>query len=141
MKRSAREIALQALLRVNLDQGYSNLVLDNLLKDSGLDGRDTALASALFYGVLERKLTLDFILAAYSKTPLEKLSPEVLELLRLGTYQLLFMDKIPPSAAVNETVRLRTSGVRREPPLCQRRSAEHRPHRGETGGEASALFA
>lgn len=106
MKRSAREIALQALLRVNLDQGYSNLVLDNLLKDSGLDGRDTALASALFYGVLERKLTLDFILAAYSKTPLEKLSPEVLELLRLGTYQLLFMDKIPPSAAVNETVRL-----------------------------------
>lgn len=106
MKNSAREIALQALLRVNVDQGYSNLVLDHLLSGAELDARDTAFASALFYGVLERRITLDYILSVYSKTPLSKLSALVTELLRMGTYQLLFMDKVPPSAAVNETVRL-----------------------------------
>ena len=62
--------------------------------------------SALVYGVLERRLTLDYQIEKHSKLPLKKLSPKVLCILRCGVYQLLFMDKVPPSAAVNESVKL-----------------------------------
>ena len=102
----ARTVALNALLRVEQDKGYSNLVLDNALSSSDLSERDKALAATLFYGVLERRLTLDAALKGLSKLPLRKLDPVVLEILRMGLYQLLYMDKIPTSAAVNESVKL-----------------------------------
>lgn len=102
----ARKTALQALLKVELSGAYSNLALNAAVKRSGLDRRDTALVSALFYGVLERKLTLDYILNGYVKMPLQKVEPAVRCILRMGTFQLVFMDKIPDSAAVNESVRL-----------------------------------
>lgn len=103
---SARKTALKALLRVDRESGYSNLVLDSEFGADGLPARDRALAAALFYGVLEKRITLDYFLSFYSKIPLGKLSPAVLEILRLGLYQLRFLDRIPPSAAVNESVRL-----------------------------------
>ena len=59
-----------------------------------------------FTGVLEKRLTLDYVLSQFSKQPLEKLTPKVLEILRLGTYQILFMDRVPDSASVNESVNL-----------------------------------
>lgn len=88
------------------DQGYSNVVLDNLLKTGDLGPADRALASRLFYGVIERRLTLDYVLAACSTVPVKKMHPCVTEILRCGIYQLLYMDKIPPSAAVSEAVNL-----------------------------------
>lgn len=103
---TARTVALNGLLRVSRDEGYSNIVIDKELKKSGLDSRDSSLASALFYGVLERRLTLDAVIEKQSTLPLKKLSPEVLEILRLAVYQLLYMDKIPASAAVNEAVNM-----------------------------------
>lgn len=103
---NARWVALQALGRVNADEGYSNLVLDQALKKSNLDNRDSALASALFYGVLEHRITLDWAISKYSSKPVNKLSGSVLDCLRLGIYQLVYMDKIPKSAAVNESVKL-----------------------------------
>lgn len=103
---SARRVALDALLRVEEDDGYSNLVLDKALSQSGLSQRDKALAAALFYGVLESRLTLDYVLKGLSNRPLTKLDPIVLEILRMGLYQLLYLDKIPSSAAVNESVKL-----------------------------------
>ena len=102
----ARTAALKALLRVDGDGGYSNLVLDGTLGPSIADRRDKALATALFYGVLERRITLDYIIGLFSKTPLSKLSPVVLEILRIGVYQIFYLEKIPPSAAVSEAVNL-----------------------------------
>lgn len=99
-------VSLQALLKMELEDGYSNLVLDGALKAAKLEKRDEALASALFYGVLERRLTLDAVIAAHSKIKIKKMSPQVRNILRLGVYQLLFSDKIPPSAAVDESVKL-----------------------------------
>ena len=99
-------VSLQALLKMELEDGYSNLVLDGALKAAKLQRRDEALASALFYGVLERRLTLDAVIAAHSKIKIKKMSPQVRNILRLGVYQLLFSDKIPSSAAVDESVKL-----------------------------------
>lgn len=101
----ARKIVKKALTRVE-EGGYSNLILDNALSSSNLEARDSAFASALFYGVLERKITLDYIINKFSKLPPSKISPEVKAVLRMGAYQLLFMDKIPESAAVDQSVRL-----------------------------------
>lgn len=102
----ARKAALEALLKVEREDAYSNLALGGAVNKYGLDGRDASLAGALLYGVLEQRLLLDYIIKAYSKTPLKKLQPEVLTILRMGVYQLLFMDKVPQSAAVNESVKL-----------------------------------
>lgn len=102
----ARLIAAKALIRVS-SGGFSNIVLDSQLEEAkDLDKRDKAFASALFYGVLERRITIDILIKRYSSTPLEKLSPEVIEVLRMGFYQLLYMRSVPDNAAVNESVEL-----------------------------------
>ena len=102
----ARMAAAKALIKVEQKGGYSNLSLDSLLSQSGLPRRDRAFAAALFYGVLERLLTLDGVIGAYSKTPLEKLTVQVRVALQMGLYQMLYMDSVPDSAAVNESVNL-----------------------------------
>ena len=67
----------------------------------------------MFYGVLERRITLDYLISSFSSRKLEKLEPAVRNSLRLGLFQLVFLDKIPPSAAVNESVKLvQQSGCR-----------------------------
>lgn len=135
MAGNARLAAVQALLQVHRDQGYSNVVLDNLLKSGDLGPADRALASRLFYGVIERRLTLDYVLAACSTVPIKKMHPCVTEILRCGIYQLLYMDKIPPSAAVSEAVNL--TKALRQPPclrLRQRRSAGRGAKEGRSAG-------
>lgn len=104
--KNVRMVALKALLRVDVDDGYSNIVLNNTLKEEHLDSRDASFVAALFYGVLERRITIDYIISKYSKLQLKKISPTVLEILRIGAYQILYMDKVPDSAAVNESVKL-----------------------------------
>lgn len=100
-----RQTAFQILNRIERGNAYSNLVLDAQLKQSGsADG--SAFITALVYGVTERKITLDYILASFLRQPIKKLRPEVLTVLRMGVYQLKYMDKIPESAAVNESVKL-----------------------------------
>ena len=100
-----RQTAFQILNRIERGNAYSNLVLDAQLKQSGsADG--SAFITALVYGVTERKITLDYILASFLRQPIKKLRPEVLTVLRMGVYQLQYMDKIPESAAVNESVKL-----------------------------------
>lgn len=103
---NARSAALTALLHVDINEGYSNIVLDKTLSSLDLEQRDKALASAIFYGVLERRITLDYIINQFSKTPTKKMSAQVLEILRIGVYQILYLEKIPKSAAVNESVNL-----------------------------------
>ena len=102
----ARKIAAAALLKVETDAAYSNLTLQHALDRTEVGAEDKALATALFYGVLDRKLTLDHILSGKIKTPLSKVRPYTLTVLRMGLYQILYMDKIPDRAAVNESVAL-----------------------------------
>lgn len=106
MAENARQEAAEALLRVHGQGSYSNVTLDSLLNSSKLIEADKALLSRIFYGVMERQLTLDYILSLHSRIKLRKVHPVVLELLRIGCYQLMYMEKIPASAAVNESVNL-----------------------------------
>lgn len=101
-----RKAAVNILLKIERDGAYSNLAVSNFLKESDLEGMDKALASALVYGVLDRKITLDSVLSRFMKTPLKKVAPFTQQVLRTGLYQIMFMDKIPESAAVNEAVKL-----------------------------------
>lgn len=103
---TARQAAVQALMRVNHEGGYSNLVLNETLKKAQLSQSDAAFASKLFYGALERRLMLDHIISSYSKKPVAKLTPAVADILRMSLYQLLYLDSVPDSAAVNEAVKL-----------------------------------
>lgn len=106
MAKPARQTAIEALLQINQDGGYSNVVLNNIIARNQLSQQDASLCSALVYGTLERKITLDHIIRNYSKTPLRKLTPSVLEILRISLYQLIYLENIPDSAAVNEAVKL-----------------------------------
>ena len=92
---TARQTAYDLLLKTELQGAYSNIALDETLEKSGLSGKDRAFASALFYGVLERKMTLDYLIRAYSKTEYDKLDKRAVQLLRLGLYQLLYMTAVP----------------------------------------------
>lgn len=102
---SPRHTALLLLEKTD-KQAYSNLALDSALSGSGLSDRDKAFVSRLFYGVLERKLTLEHIVLMYSRKPLHKLDGVVANVLKMGLYQLLYMDSVPDSAAVNESADL-----------------------------------
>lgn len=104
--KSARQAAFEILNRIQRDGSYSNLALDAYLEKSEVDEKERRFTSALVYGVTERKITLDYNLSLYLSQPLKKLKPDVLTALRMGAYQLMFMDKIPDSAAVNESVKL-----------------------------------
>ncbi|MBR3909069.1 MAG: 16S rRNA (cytosine(967)-C(5))-methyltransferase RsmB [Clostridia bacterium] len=102
---NARKIALKALLEVRA-QAYSNITLNKFLSETELSGVDKSLVTRLFYGVLDRTITLDYVLSKFIKTPLKKVDTFTLETLRIALYQIMFMDKIPPSAAVNEAVKI-----------------------------------
>lgn len=101
-----RKIAYTVLSRVLFEGAYSALAINAAVKDNSLDRRDSAFLSALVYGVLERLLTLDEIIRQYSSIRLKKIEKKTLLVLRLGVYQLIFMDKIPDSATVDESVKL-----------------------------------
>lgn len=95
---------MEVLLRCERSGQYSNIALDAALERSGLSAEDRALTARLVYGVTERRITLDRILSSLSDR--EDLEPEVRTALRLGLYQLAYLDRIPDHAAVDESVRL-----------------------------------
>lgn len=101
-----RKLAVKVLLKINTDFAYSNLTLNSVFKVSDASASEKALATALVYGVLDRKITLDYVLGKFLKTPLKKVAPFTKEVLRTALYQIMFMDKIPDSAAVDEAVKL-----------------------------------
>ena len=103
---NAREVALNVLYKIEIGEAYSNLVLDKELKKADLSNEDKALASQIVYGVLTWKLTLDEIVKKHSTLKLKKISPWIINILRMGIYQICYLDKIPKSAAVNESVNL-----------------------------------
>ncbi|MGM9615663.1 MAG: 16S rRNA (cytosine(967)-C(5))-methyltransferase RsmB [Oscillospiraceae bacterium] len=106
-----RKTALDALERFRRDGAWSRQVLTALVKKNKLAARDGALAARLFYGTLQNLALLDFYIESYARG---KLEPKVRDILRLGAYQILFMDRIPVSAAVSQSVQLcRAAGYAR----------------------------
>ena len=101
-----RRIAFDVLYKIETDKSYSSILINQVLKENKLSKLDSSFASAIIYGVLKRKLTLDYIIRSYSSVRLKKIEKKTLILLRMAVYQMLFMDKVPESAAVNETVKL-----------------------------------
>ena len=104
----AREIALKILYRIDKENAYSNIVLNEVLNENRkkLTPKDIGLISEIIYGVTTWRLTLDETIKKYSKIKIKKISPWILNILRMGIYQIIFLDKIPKSAAVNESVNL-----------------------------------
>lgn len=104
--RDARKTALTVLSRCERDGGYSNLVLDRELERSELSPLDRALTAHLVFGVISRKITLDYYISKLSAVASSKIEPQVKNILRMGLYQLIYMDRIPPHAAVDRSVSL-----------------------------------
>ena len=102
----AREVALLTLNACRRQGGWSDGILKKQLAQAKLDSRDGALATQLCFGVLQNQLLLDFYLSKFSSLPLKRMEDKVLQALRLGAYQMLFLDRIPHSAAVNSSVEL-----------------------------------
>ena len=102
----ARETALNVLIACRKEGGWSNGVLKEYIGRDRLDRRDAALATRLSYGVLQNRTLLDHYLQQLLTGRLKDLRPVLRDILHLGLYQILFLDKIPDSAAVNESVDL-----------------------------------
>lgn len=103
---TAREIALLALSACEQQGAWSNGYLKKALRDEDLDSRDAAFATRICFGVLQNRMLLDFYISHYSSVSPEKLENKVLCALRTAVYQMLLMDRVPHSAAVNEAVNL-----------------------------------
>lgn len=102
-----REAALLTLYDVFYNDAYSNLALKSMQeKCSAFDKRERALLTGLVHGVISRRYTLDYVIGCYSSVKVKKLAKYIRVILELGLYQLMYMDKIPESAAVNESVKL-----------------------------------
>lgn len=102
---AARLVAFEVLRAVSKDNAYANLVLPARIRQNRLDKRDAGLATELCYGALRGKGTYDAIIASCVDRPLAEVDEAILDALRLGSHQLLAM-RIPPHAAVNQTVGL-----------------------------------
>ncbi len=103
---TAREIALKALYDIEINGTYTNVALNAALSGIEMASCDRGLVTELIYGVVSNKTAIDFIISKYSKIKLKKMSPWVLSILRMGVFQIYYMDKIPHSAACNESVKL-----------------------------------
>ncbi len=103
-----REICLKILHDIDEKNGYSNIILDEYLEKNRqkLNIKDISFISEIVYGTVMWKLTIDYIIQKYSKIKIKKISLWILEILRLSIYQIVFLDKIPKQAAVNEAVNL-----------------------------------
>ena len=99
-----RFLAYKVLSKIERDKAYSNIAVDAVLNQN--EASSAPFVCALVYGVIERKITLDYYLSQLLTQPIKKLNPQVLTILRTGVYQIKYMDKVPVSAAVNESVKL-----------------------------------
>ena len=111
----ARETALNVLIACRKEEGWSNGILKEYLSRDKLDGREAALATRLCYGVVQNRLLLDWHLQQLLTGKIKNLHPAVRDILHMGLYQIYMMDKIPQSAAVNESVTLAKKYCRKLP--------------------------
>lgn len=103
---NSRKEAVKLLCKTFSEDSYSNILLDSVLSSSEMTLQDRKFITTLYYGVLEKKITLDYIISLYSTRKPSKLDKTVLNILRTGIYQIKYMDSVPDNAAVNEAVKL-----------------------------------
>ena len=102
-----RECALDVLIKVDKKEELSHIAISNVLeKYQFSEKRDRAFFTRLVEGTLERQITIDYVADQFSKTKIRKCKPLIRALLRMGIYQILYMDQVPDSAACNEAVKL-----------------------------------
>ena len=101
-----RRLALHILKRVERDRAYANILLRERLSASHLSRPDRALVTELVYGTLRWRGKIDYILSRHSKLPIKRLSRDILNILRLGAYQLLWLQRVPPFAIIDEAVEM-----------------------------------
>lgn len=104
--KNSRKIALTILNEIEASESYSNIKINQAIKEHGLVGLDKNFVLKLVYGVLENKILLDYYIRKMSKTRLKKIDHRILNVLRMSIFQIVFLDKVPASAAVNEGVKL-----------------------------------
>ncbi len=105
MSTNGRSVALKILMEINEEGAYSNISLMRNLTNN-IKNVDQGLIREIVYGTLENMIYIDWVINKFSKTRFNKISPVIKQILRMGIYQILFMDRIPDSAAVNESVKL-----------------------------------
>ena len=103
---TARELAVLSLCRLERQGKYGSLEADAAIKKFKLSGAEKALYTKLFYGVLERRITLDHIISSVSDKPIESMTLEMKNILRISLYQLLYLDRVPDYSVVNEAAEL-----------------------------------
>ena len=103
---NAREAVLKGLHRIETESAYTNQVLKEMLTGDRIADVDRGFATELLTGVVRHRLRLDYVIERFSKIKLKKLSPWVHQILRMGIYQILFLERVPDSAACNESVKL-----------------------------------
>ena len=106
MPAPARHCAFAVLRRVFEDGAWADRALRGEAERLGLDARDLALATRLAYGAVQRRATLDHVIETLSGRSLDRLEPAVVAALRLGIFQLVYLDRVPDHAAVGESVEL-----------------------------------
>ena len=111
-KANIRLLAIKALTEINRQGAYANIVLAHYIRTYALHDLDRRFFTELVYGVIRRRNYLDAIIVALTNKPIHRLSSIVVEILRLGLYQIFYMDKVPHTAAVNESVKLAKKFVR-----------------------------
>lgn len=104
--RSVRELASEILFKVDNHKAYADVLLDHVLRNNPLDDRDRALLTELVYGALRWRGAIDARLSQHLRRPLQEAQPWPRNLLRLAVYQLVYLDRVPDYAAVNEAVNL-----------------------------------
>lgn len=106
MKNNARRLALKILKQIEMENQFSHITIKEMLKSSEVTDIDRRFITNIVYGVLENKLLLDYYIRKLSTVRYGKINKEILNILRMGLYQIAFMSKVPDSAAVNESVKL-----------------------------------
>ena len=104
--------ALRVLTACRVNGAWADAALSAELKREGLNAADAALTSRIVYGVLQNRMLIDRYLSAYCAQRLDHLQQPLPDILRIGAYQILFLDKVPDSAAVNESVELAKASKR-----------------------------
>ena len=109
---TSRMAALQLCCKIEQEGAYSNLLLQEYLRQQPMEEKDKHLLVRLVYGVIQQRLRLDYIIAQFSRTKPSRMEPSILNILRIAVYQAEYMDRIPDYALVNESVELaRKSGM------------------------------
>ena len=99
---SARYLAYKILFDIEVNGNYSNMALNRYLNEAGLDDQDKGFVTELVYGIIEKKRHLDYMINKVSKIKVRKMQHSVKLVLRMGVYQLVYMDGVADYAAINE---------------------------------------